>query len=272
MRRLRIVITSLAASVIGVVACSGGTYTNGGPGSGVAQDKRLADLSRAEEGQLCDFFAGKFGGYGISRAGTCTNDGSSHTSSPASQAKCIDSFLERIPDTCPMKVSEAEVCFTDLESSICKPFPQSCFLLTQPVCGPVFGVTTVVTEPPPIEAGTSDATVEEDASSKTCPGNTKQTAPFINATCQAALEKECCAELTACFGIVTTGGKDNCNAFSQCIPKCRFKLDGTPETDQAKISACEDDCVAASQTNVVDAYDAIATCATGHPASNAACQ
>ena len=112
--------------------------------------------------------------------------------------------------------------------------------------------------------------------SQACPGNTKQTTVFINATCQKALEGECCSELTTCFNIVpdTTdgGGTDDCNKYSECIPKCRLKLDGTPETDDAKIGACQDDCDLASTKPVIDAYDNIAKCVAAHPDSNTACQ
>ena len=118
----------------------------------------------------------------------------------------------------------------------------------------------------------------DSSTANACPGNTKQTTTFINATCQKSLESECCAELTACFNIVpdTTdagGGTDDCNKYSQCIPKCRFKIDGTtPETDNEKIGACQDDCDLASSPSVITAYEAIVKCTTDKPASNAACQ
>lgn len=121
---------------------------------------------------------------------------------------------------------------------------------------------------PPVDGSTANA----------CPGNTKQTTVFINAACQKALEGECCAELTTCFNIVpdtadaAAGGSDDCNKYSQCIPKCRQKLDGTPETDTAKIGACQDDCDLATQQPIITAYDAIAKCVVAHPDSNTACQ
>lgn len=111
-----------------------------------------------------------------------------------------------------------------------------------------------------------------------CPGNTKQTGKFINDACQSALESACCAELTACFNIVPSanadaGGADDCNKYSACIPKCRFKADGkTPETDDKLIAACQDDCDALTQKSVITAYEAIVKCTTNNPASNTACQ
>ncbi|CAN5924697.1 hypothetical protein BH11MYX4_BH11MYX4_31540 [soil metagenome] len=132
-----------------------------------------------------------------------------------------------------------------------------------------------------VEAGpgtNTDAGKTDSPSGKACPGNTKQTTTFINATCQSAMETACCAELTTCFDIVpdqdaAAGGTDDCNKYSQCIPKCRFKIDGTtPETDEAKISACQDDCDLAAPKSVVDAYTALTACVTNHPATNTACQ
>lgn len=126
----------------------------------------------------------------------------------------------------------------------------------------------------PTDSGTAADTSKPNA----CPGNTKQTTTFINKACQSALETACCAQLTACFDIVpdqdaSAGGTDDCNKYSQCIPKCRFKLDGTtPETDEAKISACQDDCDLAAPKSVVTAYEAIAKCTTVNPAANTACQ
>jgi hypothetical protein len=125
---------------------------------------------------------------------------------------------------------------------------------------------------------TDSSTATDSPVGNACPGNTKQTTTFINAACQSALETACCAELTTCFNIVpdqdaAAGGTDDCNKYSQCIPKCRFKIDGvTPETDKAKIGACEDDCGLAAPKSVVDAYDAIAVCLTKSPAANTACQ
>jgi len=126
---------------------------------------------------------------------------------------------------------------------------------------------------------TGDSSTGDSSTGNACPGNTKQTTTFIKPACQKSLESECCAELTACFNIVPDtsdaggGGTDDCNKYSQCIPKCSFKIDGiTPETDKNKIGACEDDCDLASSKSVITAYEAIVKCVTDKPASNAACQ
>lgn len=129
---------------------------------------------------------------------------------------------------------------------------------------------------PNTDSGSGDAA--DGSVVNACPSNTKQTTVFINAACQSALDTACCSELKTCFDIVpdqdaAAGGTDDCNKYSQCIPKCRFKADGTtPETDQTLVGKCQDDCDALTQKPIVDAYDAIAKCATEHPATNTACQ
>ena len=109
----------------------------------------------------------------------------------------------------------------------------------------------------------ADAPSDGDAGGGQCPGNTKQKAPLVSAACQAAAEKHCCAQLTACFGIVPASGALDCNAFTSCIAAC------APLADRA---ACEDDCIGATSSNVVDAYDAIVSCITANPATNSACR
>ncbi len=254
-------------------ACSSSTTTS----SGLAEDKKIAALDRAEEGTLCDYLAARFGGYGVEKTATCAGGASSKTSAPASQAACVDKFLEKVPDTCPMTVSQAEKCFTDLGAATCASssgFPASCELLTEPICGPALTSVSGVVDAGPDDAGSDVGVVPVDAApTNQCPSNTKQTSPIVSAACQSALEGECCAELTACFGIVPPGASDDCNKYAACIPRCRFKADGvTPETDNTLITACQDDCDLAATTSVISAYEAIVTCVTGHPKSNAACQ
>jgi len=259
------------------MACS--STIKGGAGSGVAGERKLADLEDAERGKLCDYLAARFGGYGSSPARTCSSEASS-LKMPVSQSAC-DGVLATVPDTCPTKVSEAETCFAELASCAraAGDLPASCLLLTQPICGAVLDGLTNSTSS---DGGARDASVERsdaraeppDASAPNgCPGNTKQSVTFISPACQSALEANCCAELTRCFNIVVGNGIDDCNKYSQCIPRCHFKTDGvTPETDHAKIVACQDDCDRATTKAVVDAYDTIAACATNHPAANKACQ
>jgi hypothetical protein len=110
-----------------------------------------------------------------------------------------------------------------------------------------------------------------------CEGNKQVGRPIVSAACQAKLNAVCCTELKTCFDIVPAaddagaGGTDDCNKFSDCIDACTRKADGTPETDQTKVDACQNqDCVAATTKPVVDAYDAITACATAK--ANDVCQ
>ena len=112
-------------------------------------------------------------------------------------------------------------------------------------------------------ADAADATVIN-----TCEGNKQTSGDFFNAACQNKLNAVCCTELKTCFDIVPTmddagaRGMQDCNAYSKCIDTCTKMTNGQPETDQAKISACDDDCDALSPQTVVDAYKAIVDCAT----------
>jgi hypothetical protein len=106
-----------------------------------------------------------------------------------------------------------------------------------------------------------------------CPGNTRRTIEIVDATCQAALDEECCAEQTACFNIVpdqdaAAGGTDDCNAYTKCIALCNG------EPDDNKKQLCYGDCDAASQKTIADAYDALVACISNpaHTKSLTACQ
>jgi len=130
---------------------------------------------------------------------------------------------------------------------------------------------TVITNPTP-DSGGGDA-ADSGIPVTTCEGNKQTSGDFFNAACQSKLNTECCTELKTCFDIVPVAddagarGMQDCNAYSKCIDTCTKKTDGTPETDPAKISACDDDCDALSPQNVVDAYKAIVDCATAKASS-----
>jgi hypothetical protein len=101
-----------------------------------------------------------------------------------------------------------------------------------------------------------------DSSTSSCPGNTKQAGPFVNGTCQVALEQHCCTQLKACFNQAVSGGATDCNAYAACINGC---------ASQANPTACQSDCDAATTTSIKSAYEAIVTCATNDPTTTA-CQ
>ncbi|MDB4998303.1 MAG: hypothetical protein JWM74_5735 [Myxococcaceae bacterium] len=124
---------------------------------------------------------------------------------------------------------------------------------------------------PTPEAG-GDSAVEET----TCAGNKQSGGDFFSHACQQKLNTVCCTELKTCFDIVLqtdpagARGTDDCNKYSSCIDACTKKADGTPETDKAKISACDDDCDTLTQDSVVNAYGDILKCATDK--ANSECQ
>jgi hypothetical protein len=114
-----------------------------------------------------------------------------------------------------------------------------------------------------------------------CEGNKQTGRPLFSPACQAKLNAVCCTELKTCFDIVLSPvdgglvdggvvGTDNCDKYSDCIDVCTRKADGTPETDTAKIAACDLDCDQGTQQPVIDAYDAIVKCATDK--ANTECQ
>jgi hypothetical protein len=131
------------------------------------------------------------------------------------------------------------------------------------------GVTTP--EPDGGDQDTSVAVV--DGSTNACPGNTGQTADLVSATCQSALNTECCTELTACFTMAGVASTMDCNVYSACIADCK-----KPATDgAAPTPAEENDC----DTNICDlnaspaiqtAYTNLIACATSGAQSSAACQ
>ncbi|MDB5214256.1 MAG: hypothetical protein JWO86_2183 [Myxococcaceae bacterium] len=144
---------------------------------------------------------------------------------------------------------------------------------TLPLCQSICCITTSDGGDGPLltddEGGTTDATFFEastfdaahpDGATSSCPGNTKQTAPLLNATCQAALEKVCCAELKACFNIAA-GASSDCNAYAACISSCASQADPT---------TCQTDCDSMTTTSIRNAYDTLVTCATN--STGTACQ
>jgi len=109
------------ATVVGlgiVMASCGGDGGATGPGaSGLEKSRPWSGLTTAEKGALCDWVAGKFGGYGMTI--DCGNG--TGIASNSSQQGCIDS----VPASCGATVAEYEQCAND---ATCEtgPFPPSC--------------------------------------------------------------------------------------------------------------------------------------------------
>lgn len=123
---------------------------------------------------------------------------------------------------------------------------------------------------PKPDASTGDSSTATDSSTPpaVCEGNKQTSGDFVNATCQAKLNGECCAELKGCFNLEVDadagGATDDCNKYASCVDFAR--KEATPAAQQAAQAECD----LASPKAVQDAYDAITTCATAK--ASAECQ
>ncbi|CAN5728729.1 hypothetical protein BH11MYX4_BH11MYX4_15550 [soil metagenome] len=93
--------------------------------SGVGGTKTIGELSDTEKGLLCDWQAGRAGGYGCTR--TC--DGGVSTTNKANRAACTTSLKA----TCPATVAEAEACIAAIANDPC-----NLGVALAPVCQPFF--------------------------------------------------------------------------------------------------------------------------------------
>jgi hypothetical protein len=145
----------------------------------------------------------------------------------------------------------------------------SFFALTSIAAGSVaFSGCTVTSGNPvnsdsgtPITTPVGDGGSGDSAVATKCEGNKQTGGDIGSAACQAKLNTSCCTELKTCFDIVltadTTGtrGTDDCDKYRTCLQTCE-----TSSTDGG-LGACDSDCVALTQDTVVEAYNAILTCA-----------
>jgi hypothetical protein len=136
------------------------------------------------------------------------------------------------------------------------------------------GGTEIPNQPPAGDSGGGGTDSAPPA--VTCEGNKQTSGDFFSPACQAKLNAVCCTELKTCFDL--PAGTDDagqagydCNAYSKCIDTCTKMADGvTPEPDQTKVSACDDDCDTLTGTDVQAAYKAIVDCAVAK--ASAECQ
>lgn len=129
---------------------------------------------------------------------------------------------------------------------------------------------------PAVDSGKSDGGADADAAAATCEGNTQDPAkPLVNAACQDALNAACCTELKTCFAITIdadAGAGDagvtkplDCAKYATCIQQA--DLLPTP----AEQEAAADDCIQTAPDDVVNAYNAIITCAEKDPKATQDC-
>jgi hypothetical protein len=114
---------------LGLVAC--GSDNDGGGSSGVTGSKQLSALSAAEVGNICDWAAAKYGGYGHEIS--CGKDTDSTWSS---QSVCVNDFTSSFVNCkngtvaqlegCVNKLSAAPCDATQQESAECKAFNTAC--------------------------------------------------------------------------------------------------------------------------------------------------
>src|SRR5438132_13698299 len=103
----------LFASLWFITACGGDdtlppALPDPGADAGATQSKRLLELTPAEKGALCDWTAGRFGGYG--RIIHCA-DG--HYVTPRSnQAECI-TFMGKVSPSCTATVEVHQDCVNE---------------------------------------------------------------------------------------------------------------------------------------------------------------
>jgi hypothetical protein len=96
-----------------------------GPISGLARDKEIVQLTSDERIKLCDWSAGRFGGYG--RTVTCA-DGT-YLASRESQDRCVADWTHAGPQ-CSLTVRDLEDCTNGMVSRpTCQTIPAACFAI-----------------------------------------------------------------------------------------------------------------------------------------------
>jgi hypothetical protein len=115
------------AVAVGVAgpACDESMLPDPGPSSGIDPQTSLTELTDAEILALCDWIAGRLGGYG--RGVTCMEGGT--ISARQTRALCVMDF-ENYPPACPFTVADVEQCDNDLVSEpVCEMVPAICSAL-----------------------------------------------------------------------------------------------------------------------------------------------
>jgi hypothetical protein len=118
-------------SLLFVAGCSASSQSTGlDPGS------HVVDLAPSQQGALCDWIAGQYGGYG--KTVNCTNDGSE--TGPTSQADCVSELAQfsTAQASCTATVGAFEDCESWEIATACSkspgPPPGSCAAVTVAAC------------------------------------------------------------------------------------------------------------------------------------------
>jgi hypothetical protein len=116
---------------VALAACGDSSTPDPGPSSGVDADTRIIDLSDANAVALCDWVAGKFGGYG--RGVTCT-DGTT-LSARQTRELCLMDYRNASP-SCTATVGDIEQCTNEgVGPPRCATVPAACFVVIPCILG-----------------------------------------------------------------------------------------------------------------------------------------
>src|SRR5262245_45764978 len=104
---MRFVLAVGFALMMGVAgaSCGDSSLPDPGPSSGLDPNTRLVDLSAADVGTLCDWVAGRFGGYG---EGVTCSDGLT-VSARQTRELCLMDYQIAAP-SCTVTVGDVQTC------------------------------------------------------------------------------------------------------------------------------------------------------------------
>ena len=121
----------LMAGVAGAGCGGSSSLPDPGPSSGIAPSTRVVDLSEADAIKLCDWVAGRFGGYG---EGVTCSDGLT-LSARQTRELCVMDYRST-PSTCTATVGDIQTCTNEgVGPPVCATVPQACFAILS--CLPV---------------------------------------------------------------------------------------------------------------------------------------
>jgi hypothetical protein len=107
MKRRGLNVCAILVATLSVASCGDGggpTLPDPGPSSGLDTTATIYGLSAADDATLCNWEAGRLGGYGRSRqCGIIT------ISSPSSEAECVSVF-QSFSAACPITVFDLQDC------------------------------------------------------------------------------------------------------------------------------------------------------------------
>jgi len=126
MSRFALQVTFAVVVAAASSACGGDSSTpDPGPSSGVSTGTRIVDLSEADATALCDWVAGRFGGYG--HGVMCTNGMT--VSARQSRELCVMDY-HNAAATCPVTVGDIEACANEsIGPPVCASVPPVCAAL-----------------------------------------------------------------------------------------------------------------------------------------------